>query len=191
MPKGRTSRPLALIDRSLDIVLWLLGKSAVRPCQPRSALPAWCGLQCVIRVLGGTPLSVEFIGMVHHRRESEIHPAGPEIMDLPFVRELARAHDQGGFDRVLVGYYGHAPDGFLMGQFIAAQTERLGVLIAHRPGFVAPPLAARKFATLDHLTGGRAAMHVVSGAMTRNSIVTAIGSTRTDAIAAPMSMSGC
>ena len=108
-------------------------------------------------------MSVEFIGMVHHRRESEIHPAGPEVMDLPFVRELARAHDQGGFDRVLVGYYGHAPDGFLLGQFIAAQTERLGVLIAHRPGFVAPPLAARKFATLDHLAGGRTAMHVVSG----------------------------
>ena len=108
-------------------------------------------------------MSVEFIGMVHHRRESEIHPPGPEVMDLPFVRELARAHDDGGFDRVLVGYYGGAPDGFLMGQFIAAQTERLGVLIAHRPGFVAPPLAARKFATLDHLTGGRAAVHVVSG----------------------------
>ena len=108
-------------------------------------------------------MTVEFIGMVHHRRESEIHAAGPEIIDLPFVRELARAHDQGGFDRVLVGYYGHAPDGFLMGQFIAAQTERLGVLIAHRPGFVAPPLAARQFATLDHLAGGRTAIHVVSG----------------------------
>ena len=108
-------------------------------------------------------MSVEFIGMVHHRRESEIHAAGPEVMDLPFVRDLARAHDEGGFDRVLVGYYGHAPDGFLMGQYIAAQTERLGVLIAHRPGFVAPPLAARKFATLDHLAGGRTAVHVVSG----------------------------
>ncbi len=108
-------------------------------------------------------MSVEFIGMVHHRRESEIHPARSEVMDLPFVRELARAHDEGGFDRVLVGYYGHAPDGLLLGQFIAAQTERLGVLIAHRPGFVAPPLAARKFATLDHIAGGRTAIHVVSG----------------------------
>ena len=31
------------------------------------------------------------------------------------------------------------------------------------PGFVAPTLAARKFATLDQITGGRAAIHVISG----------------------------
>ena len=45
----------------------------------------------------------------------------------------------------------------------AAHTERLGFLVAHRPGFVAPTLAARKFATLDQITGGRAAIHVISG----------------------------
>ena len=45
----------------------------------------------------------------------------------------------------------------------AAHTERLGFLLAHRPGFVAPTLAARKFATLDQVTGGRAAIHVISG----------------------------
>jgi len=33
-------------------------------------------------------------------------------------------------------------------------TERLGFLLAHRPGFVAPPVAARKLATLDQLSGG-------------------------------------
>jgi alkanesulfonate monooxygenase len=31
------------------------------------------------------------------------------------------------------------------------ETDRLGVLVAHRPGFVAPTLAARRFATLDQL----------------------------------------
>jgi alkanesulfonate monooxygenase SsuD/methylene tetrahydromethanopterin reductase-like flavin-dependent oxidoreductase (luciferase family) len=35
--------------------------------------------------------------------------------------------------------------------------ERLGFLIARRPGFVAPTLAARKIATFDHLTEGRIA----------------------------------
>jgi len=45
----------------------------------------------------------------------------------------------------------------------AQYTERLGVLVAHRPGFVSPTLAARKFATLDQITGGRAAMHVITG----------------------------
>ena len=46
----------------------------------------------------------------------------------------------------------------------AQHTERLGFLIAHRPGFVAPTLAARKIATFDHLTDGRIALHVISGA---------------------------
>src|SRR5439155_23014984 len=80
-----------------------------------------------------------------------------------FVRDFARAHEQAGFDRVLVGYYTNAADGFLVAQHAAAHTERLGMLLAHRPGFVAPPLAARKLATLDHFTGGRLALHVISG----------------------------
>ncbi len=67
------------------------------------------------------------------------------------------------FDRVLVGYYSDAPDGMLVGGYIADQTERLGLLIAHRPGFVAPTLAARAFATLDQLSNGRVAIHVISG----------------------------
>ena len=108
-------------------------------------------------------MAIEFIGMVHHKRQSEIHPAGPEVMDFDFIRTLAIAHEEAGFDRVLVGYYGNAPDGLLLGQLIASHTERLSVLVAHRPGFVSPPVAARKFATLDQITGGRAAIHVVSG----------------------------
>ena len=42
-------------------------------------------------------------------------------------------------------------------------TKRLGYLIAHRPGFVAPTLMARKIATFDHLTGGRLAVHIITG----------------------------
>jgi alkanesulfonate monooxygenase len=42
-------------------------------------------------------------------------------------------------------------------------TERLSFLLAHRPGFVAPPVAARKLATLDQLSGGRLAVHMIAG----------------------------
>jgi alkanesulfonate monooxygenase len=41
--------------------------------------------------------------------------------------------------------------------------KRLGYLIAHRPGFVAPTLLARKIATFDHLTRGRLAVHIITG----------------------------
>ncbi len=63
------------------------------------------------------------------------------------MREFAQAHEQGDFDKVLIGYSSSSPDGFTIATHAAAFTERLGFLIAHRPGFVAPTLAARKAQT--------------------------------------------
>ena len=108
-------------------------------------------------------MTPEFIGMIHHREASEIHPPGPVVYDRGYIRDFAQAAEAGGFDRVLVGYFADGPDGFLLAATAAQFTERLGFLVAHRPGFVAPTLAARKFATLDQMTGGRAAMHVITG----------------------------
>ncbi len=55
------------------------------------------------------------------------------------------------------------PDGLLIAADAAAHTKRVGFLVAHRPGFQAPTNAARSFATLDQLSQGRAAIHVISG----------------------------
>src|ERR1700754_4213145 len=80
-----------------------------------------------------------------------------------YLTEFARAHDRAGFDMVLVGYSSSSAEGFLTALYAATQTERLGYLVAHRPGFVAPTLMARKIATFDHLTGGRLAVHIITG----------------------------
>lgn len=112
---------------------------------------------------GTEPMAVEFIGMIHHRHQSEIHPTPAVVFDRGYIRDFAQAAEEGGFDRVLVGYFSDSPDGFLVAAHAAAYTQRLGFLIAHRPGFVAPTVAARKFATLDQITEGRAAIHVISG----------------------------
>src|SRR6201992_1170645 len=80
-----------------------------------------------------------------------------------YVTEAARAHEASGFDLVLVGYSSSSAEGFLVALHAAAHTERLGYLIAHRPGFVAPTLMARKIATFDHLTRGRLAVHIITG----------------------------
>jgi alkanesulfonate monooxygenase len=80
-----------------------------------------------------------------------------------YVVDAARAHEASSFDLVLVGYSSSSAEGFLVAQHAAAHTERLGYLIAHRPGFVAPTLMARKIATFDHLTGGRLAVHIITG----------------------------
>src|SRR5437764_4072201 len=108
-------------------------------------------------------MPVEMIGWIASRVSSEIIPPSEPPFDASVIAETARIHEEGGFDRVLIGYFSDAPDGFLVGAHAAHVTERLGFLLAHRPGFVAPPLAARKLATLDQLSGGRLAVHIISG----------------------------
>jgi alkanesulfonate monooxygenase len=80
-----------------------------------------------------------------------------------FVVEFAQAHEAAGFDMALVGYSSSSAEGFLVSLHAAAQTERISYLVAHRPGFVAPTLFARKVATFDQLTGGRVALHIITG----------------------------
>ncbi|MCC7372751.1 MAG: LLM class flavin-dependent oxidoreductase [Chloroflexi bacterium] len=108
-------------------------------------------------------MPAEIFGMIGNRLASEICTPRAPVFDRDFIRKAARAHEEGGFDRILVGYYSNAPDGFLVAAYAAAQTERIGLLLAHRPGFVAPTLAARKLATLDQMTEGRLAVHMISG----------------------------
>lgn len=109
------------------------------------------------------PEAVEFIGYVAPRHTSEIHPAQGPAIDRDYLKLLAQAHERGGFDRVLVAFHSTTPDALLLASHIGAVTERLGLMIAHRTGFTAPTVAARQFATLDQLTGGRVAIHVISG----------------------------
>jgi len=108
---------------------------------------------------------MEIIGMISTTLASELY--GRSIIsgdvDPAFITRFARVHEDGGFDRVLVGYGSSGADGFAVTAHAASVTTRLGYLIAHRPGFVAPTLAARKAATLDHVTGGRIALHIITG----------------------------
>jgi alkanesulfonate monooxygenase len=108
-------------------------------------------------------MPAEIFGMIGNRLASEICTPRAPVFDHAFIRDAAQAHEQGGFDRILIGYYSNAPDGFLVAAYAATQTERIGLLLAHRPGFVAPTVAARKLATLDQLTAGRLAVHIISG----------------------------
>ena len=50
-----------------------------------------------------------------------------------------------------------------IGQHVLGVTDKLKVLIAQRPGFTAPTLLARQLATVDQLSGGRVALHVITG----------------------------
>ncbi len=108
-------------------------------------------------------MPVEMIGWVTPRVSSEIIPPDGPPFDPAVIADVARLHERAGFDRVLIGYFSNAPDGFLVAAHAAASTTKLNFLLAHRPGFVAPTLAARKLATLDQLSGGRLAVHIIAG----------------------------
>jgi alkanesulfonate monooxygenase len=110
-------------------------------------------------------LTTEIIGMVGTKEVSESRGSfdGPPV-DPGYLARFAQAHEAAGFDRVLIGYHATGPDGFAVAAHVLNATTRLKVLIAHRPGFVAPTLVARKLATLDQLTGGgRVAIHHITG----------------------------
>jgi hypothetical protein len=106
------------------------------------------------QVRGRHGIPVEFIGMIATCASSETRPAEGPLVDVPFMRALARVHEESDFDRVLIGYYSDAPDGFVIASDVFAHTGRLGVLLAHRPGFVAPTVTARKLASLDRAWRG-------------------------------------
>ncbi|PZP21227.1 LLM class flavin-dependent oxidoreductase [Pseudomonas kuykendallii] len=108
-------------------------------------------------------MSVQFLGMIGHRLSSEIIPAVGPVFDKQYITAAAQAHEAAGFDRLLVGYWSDQPDGFLVTALAGLATSKVGLLLAHRPGFVAPTLAARKLATLEHLLDGRLAVNVISG----------------------------
>jgi len=108
-------------------------------------------------------MTVEFIGAIGTRNGSEIHKPSGTIIDRDWLTKIAQAHEAGGFERVLVAQHSTSPDSQVIVTYAAAQTNRLGFLLAHRPGFEGPALAARKLATIDHFSAGRLAVHIITG----------------------------
>src|SRR4051812_6657080 len=92
-------------------------------------------------------MPIQFIGMIRTDNKSEIDSAVAQTVegaiDPAFVAEFARAHEEAGFDRVLIGFHSTGPDGWAVAAHAAAHTKHLHMLVAHRPGFLAPTVAAR------------------------------------------------
>jgi alkanesulfonate monooxygenase len=108
-------------------------------------------------------MSIEFIGLIDTREQSEIKRAPGPIIDREYTRRITRAHEDAGFDKVLIGTASVFPEGTQVAAYAAQHSERLGFLVSHRPGFVAPTVAARVFATLDQFAGGRISLHTITG----------------------------
>src|ERR1700678_4435759 len=109
-------------------------------------------------------MPVEFIGFIGNHNASEIIPRSGPVVDSDYIATVAKAHEYAGFDRALLAFHADAPDPLVIGQHAASVTERLGIFIAYRTGFVVPTVLARQFATLDQLSKGRISINVITGA---------------------------
>ncbi len=83
--------------------------------------------------------------------------------DIGYLKQIAQAADRLGFAGVLTPTGLQCEDAWLICAALAAETERLRFLVAFRPGFVLPTLAAQMTATLQRISGGRTLINIVTG----------------------------
>ena len=108
-------------------------------------------------------MPIEFLGMGATNDGSETNPRSGGSFDPDYTVRLARAHQDHGWDRVLTAYGSGSPDPAQAAALIAARTDTLGLLVAHRPNLSIPTFAAKTLATLDHISDGRATVHMITG----------------------------
>jgi alkanesulfonate monooxygenase len=108
-------------------------------------------------------MPVEFLGIAATNDGSETTARSGPIFDKEYTLRLARAHEENGWDRVLFAYGSNAPDPNIGAAYIASKTEKLQLLLAHRPNVSYPTFAAKTFATVDQVSNGRMTVHFITG----------------------------
>ncbi len=109
-------------------------------------------------------MDLEIVGLVNHQDASVGGPPPPKDFDPAYIEIAALTQERAGYDRVLIANAATMPESFAIGSYLASATSRLGFMMAHRPGFMAPTVAARTLGTVDRLSGGRGAVHIIAGA---------------------------
>ena len=82
---------------------------------------------------------------------------------LEHLRRVAQTAEAAGFEAMLVPTGEGCMDAWVVAATLAQATSSIKFLVAFRPGFVNPPVAARMASTLDRLSGGRLLLNVVTG----------------------------
>jgi len=83
--------------------------------------------------------------------------------DLELSAELAQLTERHGWNGALIGTGWGRPDTLTIATALAARTTTFRPLAAIRPGYWQPAQFASAAATLDHLSGGRLLVNIVSG----------------------------
>ncbi|MDQ0840363.1 LLM class flavin-dependent oxidoreductase [Streptomyces sp. V1I6] len=92
---------------------------------------------------------------------------GDRPPSIGYLTQIARAAEHLGFTGALTPTGAWCEDAWLTTAMVSQHTERLKFLVAFRPGFVSPTLAAQMASTFQRQTGGRLLLNVVTGGESR------------------------
>ncbi|GIW07589.1 MAG: hypothetical protein KatS3mg060_2394 [Dehalococcoidia bacterium] len=107
-------------------------------------------------------MPVQFVGALSGTMKQVADPGLPRD-PVGYARQVAQIYEAAGYDLLLLGWTSTGGDSLSTAFFASTVTERLRFLIAHRTGFIAPTVAARMLAMLDHYLNGRLLLHAISG----------------------------
>lgn len=101
----------------------------------------------------------------------DVLPEGESVHSRPpshqYLAQVAIACDQLGFDGMLTPCGTGCEDAWLSTASLIPLTERIKFLVAFRPGFMSPTLAAQMASTYQRMSGGRLLVNIVTGAEPR------------------------
>jgi alkanesulfonate monooxygenase len=92
-----------------------------------------------------------------------VDDTGERAPDIGYMGQIARSAEQLGFDAALTPTSSWCEDAWVMTAALSQVTERFRFLVAFRPGFTSPTLAAQMAATFQRVSGGRLLLNVVTG----------------------------
>lgn len=85
-------------------------------------------------------------------------PPTPELM-----HRVVRAAEDAGFSYLLIPVGATCWEAYMAGAFVTERSSNIRPLIAARPGFVNPVMAAKMIATFDVMSGGRISINLIAG----------------------------
>lgn len=108
-------------------------------------------------------MAIEFLGMGAGNDSTETTEATTVAFDPAYAAHIAKVHEDNNWDHVLFAYNSATQDPAVHAAWVAANTSRIQLRLAHRPNVSHPTFAAKSFLTLDHIAQGRLTVHFITG----------------------------
>jgi alkanesulfonate monooxygenase len=107
--------------------------------------------------------SRDIVGSTDTSEDSVPDSADFRAPTIDYLGQVARSAEQLGYEAVLTPTGTWCEDAWIFTAALSQVTSRLKFLVAFRPGFISPTLAAHQAATFQRVSGGRLLLNVVTG----------------------------